>query len=79
MKTKYRVIHFLPNENGSWSCINNKTNSRLLLIDYYKPWRQFCVIDVEENTIFNVDCLCNIADFLEQLNNEKPTRHQASQ
>ena len=67
MITKYKRIHFEKNPNGSWSCINNNSNKRLALIDWYVPLGKYVVIDFESEYVFSSDCLTDIADFLNQL------------
>ncbi len=68
MKAKYRYIHFKKMQRGEqWACLNNRSKDILGRINYNSRWKQF-VIDFRENCIFNNQCLCEIADFLTQLN-----------
>jgi hypothetical protein len=61
MKTKYKYIHFVEggtfNDKPQYLCRNNKSNSILALIFYYKPWKQYCFSQYEQNTVFNDGCL----------------------
>ena len=75
MKTRYKFIHFNPVAGGygkDWVCRNNKTDDLLGYIEFYERWKQF-VISFIDNTIFNNQCLRDIAEFLDQLNSEYKT------
>ena len=68
MKTKYKYINFKKTpEETQWICLNNGAGNILGVIEYHPKWRQY-VIDFKERCIFNNQCLCDIADFLTQLN-----------
>ena len=43
MKTRYKYIHFEKNLFSSevWNCINNNTNHRLGILEYYPEWKQY--------------------------------------
>lgn len=70
-KTKYKFIHFLLEPTGrAYLCLNNKTNSYLGEVDFYKPWKQWVFSAWDESCVFSHECLTDIADFLRQLNTE---------
>ena len=71
MNTKqYKYIHFDEVDAGDrktkvWECINNSWDDVLGEIKWYAPWRQYCYFPMDE-TIFNVRCLKDIADFIQK-------------
>ena len=68
MKTHYKYIHFGEDQSdGGCACFNNRSNKKLGDLDYYEQWKQW-VFMPEMNTVYNVECLLDIADFLKQLN-----------
>ena len=73
MKTKYKYIHFNETVKGTWYCYNNKTESDLGCVEYYKRWKQWVWVwgrigEFEQDRVFNGQCLEDIIDFLGQLN-----------
>lgn len=72
MKTQYRFIEFVPHETwkGTWTIKNRKSGDTLGYVGYYKQWKQH-VSQLMQSAVFNNLCLCDIADFLDQLNAEK--------
>lgn len=75
MKTNYKYIHFVETEelcNGKtvWDCKNNRSKDILAKIFYYKPWKEYCFSQYENNIIFNNGCLTDTIDFIKQLNSE---------
>ena len=70
MKTKYRFIHFVETTWGdkikSYHCYNNKSQTKLGLIEYYTTWKQY-VFESYAGNIFSQDCLADIIDFMKQL------------
>ena len=69
LKTKYKFISFYETVPGCWICNNNKSKAQLGYITLYDPWNQF-VIEFQSNTVFNNQCLKDIANFLTQINNK---------
>lgn len=67
-KTNYKFIGFKEiNKSDKWICYNIKANTTLGLVEYYLPWDQY-IIEFEQGTIFNNQCLKDIANFLTQIN-----------
>lgn len=52
------------NNNPLFSVINNKSNSPLGEIYYYRPWRKF-IFEPRERIIFDVSCMEKIIAFIE--------------
>lgn len=72
MKVRHKYIHFEEScSAGFWSCLSNKDNFELGRISWYPAWRQY-EIHFDPNAVFNNSCMRDIADFLEQLNKERP-------
>ena len=76
MKTVYEYIKFWRTDHIAagkecWECINKKSNSPLCAIGYYKPWHQWVMLKLADDAVFNNQCLLDIADFLDQLNEKK--------
>lgn len=70
MKTKYKFIefsHLETKEEDIWICTNNKSKDKLGYCEYYKRWKEWQFF-LEDMTAFTVECLRDIADFLDQLN-----------
>jgi len=67
MKKRYRYIHFEEVLDCGWYCYNNGSHARLGTATYYPQWEQW-VMDFQEDCVFNIQCLRDIADFLGQLN-----------
>ena len=67
MKTKYKFIHFgkMSDDPEVWICNNNRAGA-LGYIEHYKPWKQMCFYPYG-GTIFNDQCLKDIAHFIGQL------------
>lgn len=80
MKTKYKFIHFEKIDNGLWSCHNNKSCDELGNVEWYPRWKQWVFVPrvfvprvfvpISE-TLFSVDCLKDIQDFVGQLAKQK--------
>ena len=68
MKTKYRHIHFVSDEDKSWACFDNKTQDGLGWVSYYLPWEKYVVDFINPDCVFDENCLNDIIDFLNQLN-----------
>jgi len=75
MKTKYKYIEFFKQESWMqpgyiWRCNNHKM-AFLGEVTYCVEWKEweFCPTP---NKGFTIVCLRDIADFLDQLNKEKP-------
>ena len=71
MKTKYKDIEFETTLlNGIWSCMH-RSGTELGMVEFYERWGQFVFEpNSEVSLIFSAQCLCDIADFLDQLNKE---------
>ena len=69
MKTRYKFIHF----EGDGDChyvMTNNGDKFLGTIQWYKPWKEICFISYV-GTIWSTECLTDIIDFIEQLEEEK--------
>jgi len=70
VKTKYQYIHFVKTaekpKTTVWSCRNNRSGEELGEVKWYGPWRQYC-FHPHDFTVFNVGCLKDVCDFIEQL------------
>lgn len=66
----YRHIHFMDLGNRRWSCHHTKSGAVIGEVEYYPHWRQLCFAPAE-GTIFSVDCLADIQDFIEQQKKER--------
>lgn len=70
MKTRYKYIHFVnaldADKNPSFMCYNNKNDSVLGWVEYYKPWKQY-VFEGKGGCVFNISCLNDIANFMKQM------------
>jgi hypothetical protein len=70
MKTKYNYIHFTcigdTKKTTRWSINNNCTDAFLGEIKWYSAWRTYCFFTASD-TVFNVDCLEDIQNFINQL------------
>ena len=69
METKYKYIYFEKVDGCGWYCYNNKTESVLGRIEYYRKWKQY-IIEFEPGCVFNDTCLTDIIHFLRQLQME---------
>jgi len=68
MKYKYITIKQINSEifesKPVFRIFNNKSNSQLGILSYYKPWKQY-VFSSQPNCVFNNSCLNDIIDFFE--------------
>lgn len=53
------------NNKPLYQIVNNKSNSVLGSLYYYKRWKQYVFTQYDDSVIFNKDCLLNIVDFIE--------------
>jgi len=71
MRTIYKHIHFVKvgekPRTSAWEIRNNKTGSVIGEISWYATWRQYCTMP-KGGTVFNNQCLRDIAGFLDKLN-----------
>jgi hypothetical protein len=68
MRTRYKHIHFQQTIlEGVWNCINNKSKEVLATISWYSPWERYVFSQEHETVIFDVGCLKDIIDFINQL------------
>lgn len=70
MKIEYKFIHFEKIDDQLWSCHNNKSCDELGNVEWYPQWKQFVFVPISE-TLFSIDCLSDIQDFIRQLTAEK--------
>jgi hypothetical protein len=73
MKTRYKYIHFEKTEEivhseRVWNCCNNRSGKILAKVFYYKPWKEYCFTQAEQDVVFNDGCLLDMVDFIRQLN-----------
>lgn len=67
MKTRYKYIQFAMNEGiNAWCCRNNKSGDVLGWVEYYKRWKQW-IFSAEPGTVFSIDCLADIQEFMKGL------------
>jgi hypothetical protein len=50
---------------------NNKSNSQLGILSFYKPWKEY-VFSSKEECVFNNSCLRDVLDFLENHTKQEP-------
>jgi len=62
---KFVLIDTLP-KTKHFSVRNIKSREILGYIKWYGPWRQYCFFPMVQ-TIFNMDCMRYIIDFIEEL------------
>jgi len=75
MKTEYQYIHFAKTAEKPktvvYECRNNRSGEVLGEVKWYGPWRQYCFHVAGgapyTTAIFNVGCMKDICDFIEQL------------
>lgn len=74
MNKKYKYIHFEcygeSVKTSHWFCKNNKSNGILGIVKWYGPWRQYCFFP-SGDTVFNIGCMTDIGDFINQLMSER--------
>lgn len=71
MKTRYKHIHFKEFrepfiEGRCFMIVNNKTEASLGTIYFYPQWKKY-VFEGFEGCCFDVNCLNDIIDFINQL------------
>ena len=70
MKTRYKFIHFklirTCTKTTVWGIYNNRSGASLGGIAYYPSWREYCQYG-QTGSIFNIECLDNVKDFIKQL------------
>jgi len=69
---RYKHIHFEEitsrGKTKIWVCWNN-SGEELGIVKWYAPWRQYC-FDCNI-VIMSQSCLCDIADFLDRIKDER--------
>ena len=74
MRTEYKYIHFVKTKDKAktsvWECCQDSNYSVLGEVKWYSPWRQYCYWSYVV-AVYNVGCLTDIIDFVNQLNKEK--------
>ena len=67
-KNKYISFKLLENKPKTlvYAVINNKLGNILGIIKWYSSWRKYCFFP-EENTLYDVICLGDIKDFIQDL------------
>lgn len=58
------------NNKPLYEIINNKSGDKLGNLFYYPSWRQYCFTQSAEGVVFNNDCLVNIIESINLLNDE---------
>lgn len=73
MKTKYKYIEFTNTGPAAlpWVCRNWRNGTELGYVRYYPKWKEWEFLP-DDGMAFTVECCRDIADFLDQLNKEKP-------
>lgn len=72
MNTSYKYIRFTREWKGRWTCKNKRSGYVLGIVSYYDEWSQWVFAPALFNpTVHSASCLRDIADFLEQLNDEE--------
>ena len=72
MRTEYEYIYFSRagiKQNPKtevWGCYNARSHSRLGVVKWYGPWRQYSFYP-DAITVYNSGCLGDIQDFISQL------------
>lgn len=77
MNTTYKYIEFIEVEQKPkvWECRNKHYHSVLGVVKWYVPWRQYIYCEtVAVGVIYSAGCLRDIADFVEQANEEQKER-----
>ncbi len=71
LKTQYRYIHFEKIEDkprtSVWGCLNSKHGYPLGTVAWRPAWRRYCYT-MKADTEYSAECLHDIGDFCEQLN-----------
>ncbi len=69
LKTKYQYIHFVKVkcEHMPYTMHSNRSCFVMGTVHYFKPWKKY-VIEPVSDYVFDENCLRDIADFLDQLN-----------
>lgn len=68
---KYKWITIRQEENETFEgrpayrIFNNKSQSLLGIISFYKPWKQY-VFSSQPECVFNNSCLKDVLDFMEK-------------
>ena len=77
LKTKYEHIHFQKTPRGKTYYVRlNKGYFVVGLIDHYKSWKKY-TMGFFQGYVFDENCLRDIADFLDQLNDRlKGTKNE---
>lgn len=47
---------------------NNHSGANLAAISFYKPWKQWVVVEFNPLSVWSADCLLDVAEKLEDLN-----------
>lgn len=67
MKTKYKFIHFVKEEDkpktSVWSCRNNTTYNELGIVKWYPGWGQYCYFPTGP-AVYSAGCLEDINSFI---------------
>jgi len=68
---KYKFIE-IRQEDGEmfdghpvYRIVNNKSDTELGMLCYYKTWRQYIFRAEDETCVFNISCMHDIIDFME--------------
>jgi len=77
MNLIYKFIHFekaalsVARHTEIWNCINTKSGFLLGQISYYPNWRKYIFSPGPGPSIFDSECLLDIADFIKNMNEGK--------
>lgn len=66
--TKYMTFKLmeLKAKTDVWHVLNNRSGGLLGIIQWYGPWRQYCLFP-EPDCVFNNTCLADITAFMLEL------------
>lgn len=71
MKTEYEFINFVKVEDkpktSVWICSNTRSAKPLGFVKWYAAWRRYCYFP-SCPAAYSPGCLCDIREFLAQLN-----------
>lgn len=73
MMSEYKYFTFFSKpriknrKTDTWECLANSDGCLLGHIKWYSHWRQYCFFPARE-TIFSQNCLDDVSNFLEKIN-----------
>ena len=70
MKTEYKYLEFTQfadtGKTTKWNCHNKSSGTILGKIKWHPAWRRYCYFPII-HAVYDITCLNDISDFLEQL------------